>query len=48
MDTSQKEIEDKKREEYLVIDPFWGTSAVCSICDKCLCETCHPNGPCVP
>jgi hypothetical protein len=40
-------ISDEQGRKYREIDPFWGTQAVCDVCQRCLCETCHPNGPCV-
>lgn len=26
----------------------WGTQMPCLVCQRCLCYSCHPNGPCVP
>lgn len=26
---------------------WWGSSMACLVCDKCLCYTCHPIGPCI-
>ncbi len=45
---SQVGITDEKRQEYRSIDPFWGTQMHCAVCDRCSCEACHADGPCVP
>lgn len=27
---------------------WWGSSMACTVCDKCLCFSCHKEGPCIP
>lgn len=42
----KNKITNAQREKYREIDFCWGTQMPCVVCDKCLCETCHPKGPC--
>lgn len=43
----KNKITDEQRKKYREIDWCWGTQMPCIICERCLCEACHPNGPCI-